>query len=518
MDKKTVLAFALSGLIIVGWQLIFPPQPPTEQIIESAAQETKVADSVDTSSNNNAVQGLANTVNSTSNTPVKVEKIKVDTDLIDVEFNSATGNIVTAAIHGWKDEEGKYVRFNQGSDTDYAHINLGIQGIDGNFTLTSIAKENNEQKVIFTASNGTYIVTKTYTLSNNSYLVKTQINITNNSGVNLNVPISISIGAGLGSGFGEASYDVFEGALINNGSTTEKVKLNKDSSEALTGADWIGYSSKYFLFAMLSNGVFSSSAITPKGNNPLASAQGNIAVNAGSTSSSQFDLFIGPKYYQELKKVGHNLQKSMDFGWFYFLSIPMLYTLNYLYGVVHNYGIAIVILTIIIKILTLPLTMKSMQSMKALSALQPEVMKIRDKYKNDPQRLNQETMKLYKDHNVNPLSGCLPLLLQIPIFFALYKALLLSLELKGAPFFGWIVDLSLKDPYFVTPVLMGVTMFIQQKMTPTTADPIQQKIFLAMPVILTIVFINFPAGLVIYWLTNNILSIIQQYFVNKQNK
>ena len=206
----------------------------------------------------------------------------------------------------------------------------------------------------------------------------------------------------------------------------------------------------------------------------------------------------------------------MDYGWFYFIAIPMLYILNFLNGIFHNYGIAIIILTIIVKVLTLPLTLKSMVSMKEMTKIQPKVLELREKFKNDPAKLNQATMDLYREHKVNPLSGCFPLLLQIPIFFALYKALLLSLELKGAPFFGWIVDLSAKDPYYITPIVMGITMFIQQKMTPTTADPMQQKIFLAMPVIFTFLFINFQSGLVLYWLTNNVLSIIQQYIINKR--
>ena len=161
--------------------------------------------------------------------------------------------------------------------------------------------------------------------------------------------------------------------------------------------------------------------------------------------------------------------------------------------------------------------MKGMNSMKAMSKLQPEITSLREKFKNDPQKLNAATMELYRKHKVNPFSGCLPLLIQIPIFFALYKALLLSIELKGAPFFGWLVDLSAKDPYYITPIIMGVTMFIQQKMTPTTADPMQQKIFLIMPIVFTFLFLNFPSGLVIYWLTNNVLTIIQQYFVNKKS-
>jgi len=155
--------------------------------------------------------------------------------------------------------------------------------------------------------------------------------------------------------------------------------------------------------------------------------------------------------------------------------------------------------------------------MKAMQKLQPEMQKLREKYKNDRERMNREVMELYKSHRVNPMGGCLPMLVQIPVFFALYQVLMVSIELRQAPFYFWIVDLSQKDPYYVTPLIMGATMFLQQKMTPTTAtDPMQAKIFLFLPVIFTVMFLNFPAGLVLYWLINNLLTILQQYLINRK--
>jgi YidC/Oxa1 family membrane protein insertase len=194
----------------------------------------------------------------------------------------------------------------------------------------------------------------------------------------------------------------------------------------------------------------------------------------------------------------------------------MLKFMIYIYDFTKNYGVAIIILTIVVKLLTYPLTIKSMASMKKMQAIQPKLMELRAKFKNEPQKLNAAMMELYRKHGVNPMSGCLPMIIQIPIFFALYKALLVSVELKGSPFIFWITDLSAKDPYYITPIIMGITMFIQQKMTPSTMDPMQQKLFLFMPIIFTFLFLNFPSGLVIYWLTNNILSIAQQYYINKK--
>jgi YidC/Oxa1 family membrane protein insertase len=232
----------------------------------------------------------------------------------------------------------------------------------------------------------------------------------------------------------------------------------------------------------------------------------------------QFDylLFFGPKDHELLKVADHRLDEAVHFGFFDLLAKPLLYVLVFFYGFLKNYGLAIILLTVIIKLLFWPLTHKSFASMKAMQKLQPEMQKLRDKFKNDKERLNRELMELYKTHRVNPLGGCLPMLVQIPVFFALYKVLLDSIALRQAPFMLWLTDLSAKDPYYITPLLMGASMFVQQKMTPTTADPMQAKIFMFMPVIFTFLFLNFPSGLVIYWLVNNLLTIAQQYYINRR--
>ncbi len=190
--------------------------------------------------------------------------------------------------------------------------------------------------------------------------------------------------------------------------------------------------------------------------------------------------------------------------------------MKFIYGYVHNYGIAIIIITLFVKILFWPLGNMSYRSMKGMQKLAPKISELREKFKDDKARLNQEVMSLYKIHKVNPLSGCLPIFIPIPVFFGLYKALLYSIELRHAPFFLWISDLSAKDPYYITPLLMGATMFLQQRMTPSTGNEMQQKMMMWMPVFFTFLFLNFPSGLVLYWLFNNILSIGQQHYVNRQ--
>jgi YidC/Oxa1 family membrane protein insertase len=241
-------------------------------------------------------------------------------------------------------------------------------------------------------------------------------------------------------------------------------------------------------------------------------------------------MFAGPKQSDLLKETGQGLEELIDYGWFAFLAKPLVWLMKASNRLTRNYGIDIILLTILIKVLFYPLTKKSMASMKKMQDLQPILVKLKEKYKDDAQRLNQETMNLYKTYKINPLSGCLPMLLQIPVFIALYKALLVTIELRHAPFFLWINDLSAPEhlwdiavagyaiPIRLLPLLMGISMFVQQKMTPTAGDPNQQKIMLLMPVIFTFMFWGFPTGLVIYWLANNVLSIGQQLIHNAQDE
>jgi YidC/Oxa1 family membrane protein insertase len=227
-----------------------------------------------------------------------------------------------------------------------------------------------------------------------------------------------------------------------------------------------------------------------------------------------FQIYMGPKDEERLETVGAG--KLLHFGFFTIVAKPLLWFLKLTHRVTGNYGIDIIILSILIKIIFLPLTQISFKSMKEMQKVQPEMARLKEIYKNDKARLQQEIMLLYKRRRINPMSGCLPMLIQIPVFIALYNALQNAIEMRHAPFFLWIKDLSAKDPIYITPLIMGATMVIQQKMTPTAADPAQAKLFMLMPVMFTFLFLNFPAGLVLYWLVNNVLSIAHQYYLNKR--
>ena len=230
----------------------------------------------------------------------------------------------------------------------------------------------------------------------------------------------------------------------------------------------------------------------------------------------QLHGYIGPKLYDTLFSISPRLTVAIEYGWFTFIAKPMFSVLHYFHGYTANWGWAIVLLTLFIRLLLYPLTYKGMVSMQKLKAISPQVKEIQAKYKGEPQKMQAKVMELYKKHGANPLGGCLPMLLQIPVFFAIYRVLLNAIELQGAPWILWIEDMALMDPYYVLPLLMGASMYYQQKLTPSNfTDPMQEKVFKFLPVIFTVFFLTFPAGLVLYWFVNNLFSIAQQVFVNK---
>jgi len=241
-------------------------------------------------------------------------------------------------------------------------------------------------------------------------------------------------------------------------------------------------------------------------------------VRDGDAWSYRASLYIGPKSITEMSKLGVGLERAVDFGWFTFIAQPLHELLLYFYRFVPNYGWCIIFIVVLIKILFFWPTKKSYESMAVMRKLQPEMARLKELYGDDRQKMSQEMMALYKKHKANPLGGCLPIIIQIPVFFALYKVLLMSIEMRHAPFMGWIQDLSAQDPYFVLPVLMGLSMFVQQRLNPQPPDPVQAKVMQFLPIIFTGLFLFFPSGLVLYWCVNNILSIIQQWFVLKQQK
>jgi YidC/Oxa1 family membrane protein insertase len=263
-----------------------------------------------------------------------------------------------------------------------------------------------------------------------------------------------------------------------------------------------------------------------------------ILVPIAAMAKEPYPLFVysGPKDLNALAKVGHHLQRTVDLGWFSVVAEPMLRLLKIFHSMTGNYGLDIILLTVLVKLVTVPLTQKSFKSMQEMQKLQPQMKKLQEKYADDRNALNKEVMELYRRHNVNPLGGCLPMVIQMPIFIGLYNALLSAVELRHASFLLWINDLSAPDRIPPVPhpplamvagteiripvltLLMGVSMLIQQRMTPQTGDPTQQRMMMFMPVVFTVMFINFPSGLALYWLVNNVLTIAQQLLMQRSSK
>lgn len=284
---------------------------------------------------------------------------------------------------------------------------------------------------------------------------------------------------------------------------------------------WFAFEGEYFTVILIPHINEKNLTIFIKGdqNNILESnlVGKTITISPKGFVKIPYKVYIGPKKEKLLKELGVNAEKLIDFGFFTIIAKPILWFLKLTNHITKNFGIDIIILSILIKIIFLPLTQISYKSMKEMQKVQPEMARLKEMYKDDKAKLQQELMLLYKRRRINPLSGCLPMLIQIPVFIALYNALQNAIEMRHAPFILWIKDLSAKDPIYITPIIMGASMVIQQKMTPSTADPAQARLFLLMPIMFTFLFLNFPSGLVLYWLVNNILSIAHQYYLNKKS-
>ena len=321
---------------------------------------------------------------------------------------------------------------------------------------------------------------------------------------------------------GENQYNLTRIAWFQGSSFDEKESVSDLTEGKLLEGNvaWMGVMNNYFMGAV----SMADSAASAKGRYlggvyHALIGRSNLVVSPESPVNLECTYYIGPKEANSLNAAPNHLDKALDYGFFSIVSKPLIYLLQFLYKYVHNYGVAIILMTIIIKIIFWPLSQKSYRSMQQMKQLQPLMLKIREKYADDKETMNREVMQLYKTYKVNPAGGCLPILVQLPVFIGLYKALLNSIELRHAPFIStlpftdipWLTDLASPDPFFITPLLMGATMLLQQKMTPTPGDPMQAKIMMLMPIIFTGLFLTFPSGLVVYWLVNNIISIGQQW-------
>jgi YidC/Oxa1 family membrane protein insertase len=378
------------------------------------------------------------------------------------------------------------------------------------------------------------VIEKTYQFSPDSYVVDLLVTVKNGSSRSIRDRVFVALN-------GKTPTDKrmysFEGpsAYINEELEEIEVKKIKDKNSFDGKIKWVALQSRYFMSGLIPEQSEDASLNLALESEKVVTArylQAEKVIQPGTQYTYKYRLFIGPKITQELKKVGNDLDKLIDFGMFDFIAKPCVWLMNLFYSAIPNYGVAIIILTILVKLLLWPLGTKSYKSMSEMKKLQPLMKEIREKYKNDKKKMNEEVMGLYRTYKINPLGGCLPMIVQLPVFFALYRMLYEAIELRHAPFFLWIDDLSAPDRLFrfgfsipfmeppygipVLTLIMGATMLLQQKMSPPMGDATQAKMMMFMPVVFTVIFINFSSGLVLYWLINNILSIAQQYYTQKK--
>ncbi len=525
MEKRAIIAVVLSIAFFYGYYLLFPP--PQKEIPKQAVKQAIMSSPAPAPSKKEAgtppVQPLPVT---------KAEMAKdvvVDTDLYTAVFSTQGGSIKSFVLKKYKetnDVKGKLVALiNQTSpalfalQTESSALQVTPSSLydvsGGNLAVRKGAK--GQLDFVYTSPEGNRLK-KSYIFHGGEYGIELINEITNGGSGKISGNLQMIFPYQVEDKTKESRFE------ISGPVTYAQDKLNSDTLKSLDSKqksygkpEWTGFADKYFLSAVMTKDNSIDSVITAKGTNKLIDStisSPGFTVSPGQTYTLSYKLFFGPKDLDILKAQGDGLEQALDLGWFSAIAKPLLHVLIFFYKFTHNYGIAIIIITVILKILFFPLTHKSYKSMKEMQKLQPMMLELREKYKNDREALNRATMELYKTHKVNPLGGCFPMIVQIPVFFALYKALMFSIELRHAPFVLWITDLSAKDPYYVTPIIMGATMFIQQKMTPTTMDPTQAKMMLAMPIVFTFMFLNFPSGLVIYWLVNNVLTIAQQAYIN----
>lgn len=525
MEKRALLAVVLSLGFFYLYSMLFPAPESKKAVmpVQHVASSAKVLPNVSQPVSQRVVEPVLN--------GALPKDVVVETDLFTVTFSTQGAGIKALVLKKYRETVGpggKPVSLISAVRPDKcairtlsAELSLDPAAVYATSTqsLNVTGSEKKRLEFVWKSPQG-IIVNKSFVFTGNGYEIGLENKIINQGAEKRTGSINVVLPHNADATAKEGRFEVNGAVTLADGSFATKAAkdLLEKPDKYSQNVAWTGYADKYFMSAVIAESASIASAVMQKSSNGQLEStitSGDFELSPGQTQTITYRLFFGPKDLDILKAEGVGLEQALDLGWFAAIAKPLLYTLKYFYKYTHNYGIAIIIITVIIKLLFFPLTHKSYKSMKDMQKLQPKMAELKEKYKDDRDGMNRAMMELYKTHKVNPLGGCLPMVIQIPVFFALYKALMYSIELRHAPFMLWITDLSARDPYYVTPIIMGATMFIQQKMTPSSMDPMQAKMMLALPVVFTFMFLNFPSGLVIYWLVNNILTIAQQMYINR---
>ncbi|NIA19166.1 MAG: membrane protein insertase YidC [Xanthomonadaceae bacterium] len=539
MEKRTILAIALSLVVLLGYQYIFPPSkpvPPTSSVAKKVSRSSVAATNKDdlpqspsVSNENVAALPVREALKPVDNG----EDITIDSALYTCVINTVGGVMKKFTLKKYREDivsGSPLLEMVNVVEPSYfplsGKIAIGGQVFsDRRFVyqaetkgreLLNVSDEQVKLELRSPLESGMILVKK-YVFYPGEYYFDLSYELQDSNGAAITVSsTSLSWSHEIFPAAKKKKSYVYSGpqAYLDGKLFKQSKKQKNIKKMELDGAiNWIGYTSKYFLAAIMPQEPSVASNVSGVIEKPKATI---IETGMKMEGAGNFRVFIGPKEFDYLKKFNLQLDKSVDFGWFGIIARPLVQLLKFFNRYLHNYGLAIILVTILIKLVFYPLSQKSYQSMNKMKAVQPKVAKMKEKFKDDKARQQKEMMDLYRTYKVNPFGGCLPIVVQIPVFFGLYRGLMVAIELRHSPFFWWIQDLAAKDPYYVTPILMGITMLLQQKMSPTTGDAMQAKMMLFMPIIFTFMFLNFPAGLVLYWLVNNILSIAQQYMVMRK--
>ncbi|MBD1565812.1 membrane protein insertase YidC [Vibrio sp. SA48] len=527
-SQRNILLIALalvSFLLFQQWQVAKNPAP---QAVEQAQNSSTLP-----------APSIADELDPTPTQNVSAKTITVTTDVLSLSIDTVGGDVVSAELNQYNaelDSEDSFVLLKNIPGHQFIAQSglVGPQGIDlssnnrPNYAVSadsfSLADGQDELRIPMTYQANGLEYTKTFILKRGSYALDVEFDVLNKSGNNATLGMYAHLRQNLLDAGGSLAMPTYRGGAYSTEETRYKKYSFDDMQERnlslplANGQGWAAMIQHYFATAWIPRNEAGSNLYTRVIGNlgDIGVRMPNKTIADGDKATFLATLWVGPKLQDEMAEVAPNLDLVVDYGWLWFIAKPLHMLLSFIQSFVGNWGVAIICLTFIVRGAMYPLTKAQYTSMAKMRMLQPKLQAMRERIGDDRQRMSQEMMELYKKEKVNPLGGCLPIFLQMPIFIALYWSLMESVELRHSPFFGWIHDLSAQDPYYILPLLMGVSMFMIQKMSPTTVtDPMQQKIMTFMPVMFTFFFLFFPSGLVIYWLVSNIVTLIQQTLIYK---
>lgn len=553
-QARLFIAIGISFAVFFVWSIFFAPKPPekapeTQQ--ETAQTETGAAPVQQAPPPAETARAPSQpeppvTAQAEEQSQIPERKIRIDTDLYRIAISDRGAAVKSIVLKQYKEtiaeDSGQKelidAQTRGGSallayrDSRDHQVENAIFTVDENQDLIEVGSQPRTISFRHQTENG-ITIEKAYTFHSGSYLIDLAVRVINQGAQPVQGRLMLELRNVMHKDVGRYGFAGPSGLI---GGKLEQVKIKDLDEKSNIDGDiqWVAIEGQYFMTSIIPDKAMTGQMLMDYNDQQL---QNNLAFSTRELQPAEnqeykFKLFMGPKSLSLLRKLNNELDRAIDFGWFDFLAKPCLMLMNFIYRFIPNYGIAIIILTLITRAIFWPLAQKSYKSMGEMRKLQPLMQEIREKYKDDKAKMNQEMMTLYRTYKINPMGGCLPMLIQLPVFFALYRMLYQAIELRHAPFFGWIKDLSapdrlfefgfkipLMDPPYGIPVLtiiMGASMILQQKMTPTPGDPTQAKMMMLMPVIFTVIFINFSSGLVLYWLVSNIFSIAQQYYTQKK--